>query len=505
MSYLQIFKEIYCKNRKLILAYVTFCLVFSVFAFGNSRLAMADGNGNAAGMAASLGGSMMPVVLPMVQGFFGSMDVSSAMFLLCLISAVFDFVPEEGFASLGSIMGIEGLENMQDYSFGLFEVNAFRILCLAWFAMAKLSKSNRVTYTAGLILEDYESKIGIFVQGLAAASQYLSNLPLANSVQAAYTENPIMPSAQTVARQGSYALVCFFALIGILVMYLFIRYLFYCMDILLLPFCTFVFGLPFLVEVLKILCIVVLAYLVIACPYLFGAIFLMVLFVAVKLFQTSYLTVRYFKNIYAKPFFRKLKGYDKDILLVDPKAPKRVRQYAGEAMDIILPVYLKKTLPGEKQMHWHDRWWLVSGQGRQYLCKPRFLRDGCYSIELHQSAGRKIFLKKSLQFFEIFDLEGSEEEIVRNFRKIHTRLHVVFSKEYYYQFEKIRELAQFVDYALYSEQKKQSVKLERIQMKQQKREEKRQARLAEKEEKRQAKLVAKEEKRMAGRKKKNFL
>lgn len=32
MAYLEILKEIYCKNKRLILAYVTFCIVFTMSA-----------------------------------------------------------------------------------------------------------------------------------------------------------------------------------------------------------------------------------------------------------------------------------------------------------------------------------------------------------------------------------------------------------------------------------------------------------------------------------------
>ena len=70
----------------------------------------------------------------------------------------------------------------------------------------------------------------------------------------------------------------------------------------------------------------------------------------------------------------------------------------------------------------------------------------------------KIFIKKSLRFFEIFNLAEGEGNIGKLFSKVPKRLHVVFSMEYFYRFEEMKMLTGFMDYTLYSNQIKESNK-----------------------------------------------
>lgn len=100
-----------------------------------------------------------------------------------------------------------------------------------------------------------------------------------------------------------------------------------------------------------------------------------------------------------------------------------------------------------------------------------------------------MFIKKSLRFFEIFNLKGGEENVGRSFRKVHKKIHVVFSKEYYYCFEKIKAITTFIDYTEYAKQIKQGIKLSKKEQREQKRQER---------------LEAKEEKRIARQKNKSL-
>lgn len=482
MTYSQIFKEIYFENKKFIRAYVTIFLVFSILAFGSGNLAFASNDFTPVEVVSTLGGSFGKAIAPVAQGYLGSIDTPSALLILSAISLVLDFIPESGLTTLGNIIGVDGLEGLSDYSFGILDFNAVKIFCLIWFLVAKLSKSNRVTYTTGLILENYESKIGGIVNGIVCASQFFANIPLGITVQAASTTSQPMD----VVKHSFNALICFTLLIGVLVIYLFIRCLFFFINIVLLPICTIVHFSSLGIETIKTLSIIGLIYTAVVHPVIFCIIFALMLIIAIWLFKRAYITIRYFKNIYVKPFFKRFRGYDSEIPLVTPKIPKKVRRYVNESdINIIIPVYILKKVSGQKSMHWHDRWWFVSAKDKQYICKPCFMKNTCYCIDLNNSIDKKMFIKKSLRFFEIFNLKGTEEDIGRVFRKVHKKIHFVFSKEYYYRFSEIKDLTMYTDYTEYKKQIKKNAKLSR-------------------EEKRIAKLEAKEEKRIARNKKKSL-
>uniref|UniRef100_UPI0040573BED hypothetical protein n=1 Tax=Acetatifactor sp. TaxID=1872090 RepID=UPI0040573BED len=421
----------------------------------------------------TLGGVGGKLIYPVIQGTIGSQDPSLTMLIMSAISLGLDYVPESSLKAMGDSLGINGLETISDYSFGLIDYNAFKIFCLVWFLIARLSKSNRISYVFGLRFEYFESKIGVFMNWLVIASQNLANIPLSTAAQAA----PVTSQQTEVVKYGFSALMCFVLLMIVPIIYLFVRCLFFFLDILLLPVCTFIPFSAIGFEVIKTISVLGLIYTAFANPYLFGVIFGIILLIAIRLFKTAYITIRYFKNIYVKPFFKRFRGYDSDIPLVTPKIPGKVRRYVENAdIDIMLPVYILKKVSGMKYVKRHDRWWFISSKDKQYICKPHFWKDTCYCIELKNTADKKMFIKKSLPFFEIFNLKGNEEEISKVFRKVHKKMRFVFSKEYYYRFEEIKELTKFTDYAEYRKQIKNNNKLTR--------EEKRLARLEAKEERR---------------------
>lgn len=482
MTHSEIFKEIYSNHKRFIIVYVTICLIFSIFAFGNGNLVYASNGYNTTEVVTTLGGSFGQVFVPVVSGSLGSIDTSTAMLIMSAISFALDFIPESTLSSIGNIFGIEGLEGLSNYSFGILDYNFFRILFLLWFIVAKLSKSNRITYTTGLILEDFEMKIGAVVNGLVVATQFLANIPVEATVQA--SSGSTQPS--NMVTYGFNALICFVLLISVFIIYLFIRYFFFFIDIVLLPICSVIPFSALGLESLKTLWVVTLTFMAIFQPYLFCIIFILMLIVSVLLFKRAYIEVRYFKNIYVKPFIKKLRGYNSEISLVSSKLPGKVKRYVTDInADIIIPVYLLRKIPDRKYTHKHQRWWFVSAGSMQYLCRPCPMKKTCYRIDLTNSIEKKIFIKKSLQYFEIFNLKGNEENIGQTFRRIHKNIHFVFSKEYYHRFQKIKELTLFTDYTEYKKQRKQNIKLSRKE----EREQKRQERLEAKEEQRIAKHI----------------
>ncbi len=479
MTYPQIFKEIYYNNKKFILTYITICLIFSVLAFGNGNTAFATATYTTTDVVTTLGGNFGVIVAPIAQTYLGSIDTPSAMLLLGAVSFALDVLPEDVLSSAGNVLGIEGLEGLRNYSFGILDLNFFRIFFLLWFIISKLARSNHVTYTVGTILEDLEVKFGVVLNFLVVGTQILANIPLDSSVQAASAAS----EPTHIIGFGFNALLSFLLLVVTTLIYIFIRCFFFFIDIILMPVCSVIPFTSTSLETVKSFGITILALVGILNPAMFFVIFILTLILSIVLFKKAYISICYFKNIYTKPFFKKLSGYNSEIPLVSPKIPKKVMYFVDGNADIIIPVYLLKKVPAHQYTRRHDRWWFVSEGNRHFICKPCFSKKTCYSIELTNTMQQKMFIKKSLRFFEIFNVRGSEESIGRTLRNVPKNIHFVFSKEYYYRFDQMKQLTGFIDYTNYRNHIRQGIKLSRKEI----REQNRMERLEAKEEKRLAK------------------
>lgn len=469
MTYLQIFGEIYQKKKRFILAYVTFCLIFSIFAFGNGYSVFAGGDFTTTQIISTLGGSggQMLAPLTLAQGCLSGIDASSTMMILCIASVALDFIPESALITFGDALEIEGLEALSTYSFGILDFNAFRIFCLVWFIVDKLSKSNGVSQEVAKIFGDFESLLTIIVNVMVIGSQFLANVPLGATAYAASFD---LESMKAVTH-GFNALICFILLMLVSVIYFFTRYFFYFIDILLLPVCSLVPLSSFGVESIKTVSVSCLFCLVIFNPIVFCAILALILVISILFFRKAYITIRYFKSIYVKPFFRKIIGYKRDISLIKPNFPNKIKHYVNETeIQIVIPVYLVKKVQGAKYARVHDRWWFVSTKDKQFLCKPCFLKNSSYCIDLHNGTRQKMFIKKSFRFFEVFNLQNQEADMGKIFHRVPKNIHFVFSKEYLYRFNQIKEITSYTDYSEYRKQMKQTAKLNRLERRLEKKE-----------------------------------
>lgn len=463
MTYKQAFQGFYYENKRFILFCVSICLVFSMLAYGNAHLTRASETVTMTETVSTLGGDFGTVFAPVAEGYMSGIDTPTVLTILCGISIALDHIPESALTKVGEVIDVDGLEGLADYSFGIIDYNFFRVLCVVWFVITKLLKSNELTRTTAVILEDVETKIGAVVTILVVATQFLANIAPQTTVQAAGNS---MQTGHAV-QSGFTAIMCFGLLVSVFITYFFVSYFIYFVDIILLPVCSVVGLSSFGVELLKTIGIGVLFYLSIFHPALFLVVFGAFFIVAVLLFKKAYITIRYFKNIYVKPFFKRFKGFDREIPVISPKVPKKVLDYIGDAgADIIIPVYLARKVENQDYVIKHDRWWFVSAGNKKFLCKPCFGKNDCYCMELVNNSADKMFIKKSLRFFEVFNLEaGEENNIGKLFTKVHKKMHFVFSMEYCYRFEELRELTGYTDYTIYCNQVKEANKLSKKQLK----------------------------------------
>lgn len=456
MTYAAIFKEMYFNHKKFIRACLTFCITFSVFAFGSSLYASAGETYTGTEVISVLGNTGGAYLAAILQTVCASIDQCSAMLIMSGFSLLIDLVPPETFASLGSTLGIEGLEAISTFSFGLFDYNLVRILSLVWFLVSKLSKSISVTYTVGVVLENLELYIGEIVNLVVTASILFANFAPDSTVQAAAL---LSTGTTTAVRYGLSAFVCFLILVNSFLIFTFIRCLFFFIDIVLIPICSFIPFASTVLEASKTVWVICLVAIAIINPYLFIMLSVLLFIISLILFKKIYATIKYFKKVYAKPFFKKFSGYDTEIPLICPKMPKKVKKFLdGTNITMVIPVFPVKKLLGQTIAKKHELWWFVATEDAKFICRPRFGKKDCKRIDIPNTAAKKLFIHKSLLYFEMFNLQGSEDTITQSFRRVKKGIHFVFSKEYTHRYDRIKELTGYTDFTEYKARMKEAEK-----------------------------------------------
>lgn len=435
-------KRFYLENKREILIYLSICMIFSMLAFGSGRLTFAMEEFTAPEVVATLGGNFGVLTAPVMQNFLGGIDTPTALLVMGGVSLIFDVIPDDTLIDFGHRLGIVNLSN---YSFGILDYNWFRLLIVVWFVISKLSRSNRVSYTTGVILENYEGKIGRWVTLIVAATQLLANVSVQN-VQAAEISSPV----KVATINGFNALLCFLLLVMMLVVYSVVRLFFFSLDITACITCSIVPFAGLLMEFFKGLSVVVLTVLALFQPLIFWFIFTCVVLLSIFLCRRSYISLCYFKGIYVKPFFKGIKGFEENIPLLHPKVPFGVGQFAyrNEAT-IVLPVYLMNKLHSKTPSVRHQQWWFVSNRDKHFLCKPQKFGKTCTFVELKNFREQKLFVKSSLRFIEFFNIYGNEDVLEKALPKLRKREYFVMSKEYSLRFQEIVQFSGLVNYDAY--------------------------------------------------------
>ena len=434
MTYREIFTEIFRKNKRYIIFCITLCMVFSMFAFGGSPTVNAD-DMSSAELSSSLGGSFGKLIAPVLGvGYFGGIDTSWTMVLLSFVSIC---------SSLGREVGIAPFRVLNNYSFGIFENQTCAWLLFIWFGLPLLMKATGKTDIMGIALENFKKLNGAVVT-VVIISQMIANAQPKSIVKAAGV------GSEGVSK-GIGVLTCFFVLIVTLIVYYLVRYMFGFIDIVMIPVCTLV---PFMSVFMVIAKFLGICILLLMAKYLPGAfIFIMILtvIVAALVFRTAYMATRYFENIYAKPLLRRIfKGFDQNMPLTTPKVPKYVGEYLnGRNVQLLIPVYILQSIPNMKSMHKWERWWMVTENGRTYLLRKPAFHGEYIQIPLEHTPAQKIFINQFLTYHEIFNIYGSEENIVKKLKRVPKYSHIVFSREYKFRYQDILNITGFVDYKGY--------------------------------------------------------
>lgn len=437
MTYGQIFSEIYSRNKIYIYFCITLCIVFSVLFYGNLTSVNA-GDIDGTGIVSTMGGSFGQVLGPIVStGLFGGIDLSWMMIIMCASSLGVTY---------GGSAGIMGLDRLSGFSFGVFENTYVCIFLLIWFGVPLILKAFSKTNAVGCAIETSQKKINGVMMVIVVMSQMIANVSPGSSVEAAGFVSHMVGS-------GISALVCLAVLLLTLVIYFLVRYMFALIDIIMVPVCTLIPFVSFVWVTAKLAIMGVLILMAVYVPVFFVFISAILVIVSALVFRTAYMAVRYFENIYVKALFKKLfGGYDQNKSLLVPKVPAKVREFLKDRqVQMVIPVYVLRDFPNLKGMHKWDRFWMIAENGSVYIIKPVFGKNECMQIQLQGTPSQKMFINAFLPYYEIFNIYGSEEAIAKTFKKVPKMFHIVFSKEYFYRYQEIKNITGFVDYAEYKE------------------------------------------------------
>ncbi len=396
--------------------YLIVALMASILLFGAGGMAAAhsqNGEVTVSEAMLAMGGSFGTLYAPVAQGCLGSIDVPSALALMSLIASAKEYMPEELAAGMET-------GSLAEYSFGLLDYGAVRGLIFIWFVVSKLSRSNRFTYTTGVILEELESKLGAFVHAAVAVSQFLANFMPEGAAEAS---GGSMQPVRLTLKAG----LVFLALTAILLFYIVVRMLFFFVDILLLPICSLLHFSGFLTETAKTAFVWGMGVMMFASSGLFAACCILLLALGVALFRRTCRTVRYFREIYVSPLFGRGKRKK-------PSLPKQIQKLVClKNVELAVPVFFGRKHIKAMRVLKHERWWLIKADGKCWLCRRRYSHREALAVMLEDFTGQKeIFVKTSKRFTEIFTLQNEKRKKKRRSFWQKKDLQLIISKDYRY-------------------------------------------------------------------------
>jgi len=413
-------------------------MVFSMLFFGRLISAGAEELDGTL-MVASVGGSFGEAFAPILScGFLEGVDTPWVMIIMCVASLG---------ASSGAVDRVPLISKLSGFSFGIFENRYVCIILLVWFGLPLLLKAFSKTNAVGCSLEAAQKKINGVLIAVILLSQMIMSTDSVSKVHAAGAIGKTFSF-------GLNAIGCFVILVAAMIVYFLVHYLFELIDIIMVPICTVVPFVSIIFVMGKLALVWIMILFAVYIPWFFYVIASVIVIISALLFRTAYMAVRYFENIYVKALFRKIfGGFDPNMpILTEKKVPDKVREFlAARNVQMVIPVYVLKPFPGLKGMHKWDRFWMVSEQGSTYLVKPQLFRKDLLQVPLCSTPAQKMFINPFLTYYEVFNIYGSEEAIVKTFRKVPKMFHMVFSKEYFHRYQEIGTLTGFVDYRAYKD------------------------------------------------------
>ncbi len=457
MTYLETLEDYLSSHKRQIQFALIFAAFFSVFLFysniGNISVNAADLSLYGTGI---LGGTISTALIMFATNASISLAPPIALSFTAIISI------------LNDIFEFSQLDN---YSFGLLDMWVFRIFVFVWAIASVLPRFFQLSHTVGVVIENVDNICGLLAVIIIPVSQVFGNMAGSEIVLAAEASSTTKLTIGGIIVSAVILIPLFFIyLVALVTGYIFINTFMFFIDVVLVPFCSFIPFLSGAIEILKICVTFVAIILSIFLPEIYLIPYLILLIISMIFFKKAWKAVKFFKSIYVQPLIARIFGYKKDISLVNKRVPKKlIADLNANDIRIAIPVYSVKKRK-DLQIKKHEKWWFIQCGDYSYIRKKKAFSKNFYNIQLLNQASKKIFIKKSFRFFEIFTLEN-EVNIGLVFRNVWKDLHFVYSKEYFFKFDEIVNTTGFVDYSSYKRVITDNIKLTRRQAREIKRQE----------------------------------
>ncbi len=448
------------KHKKLIIAYVSICMVLAVFAspfFGITEMSRVYATSEEE--VVPIGETIYTLTtmftgkaLRNVAGSYGSVvGVSAEPFTALLFLGIVENINK----LCGSPLAIAATP----------AGNPFVLLLVAiFFVASKLMKSFETTKVFGLCtLGELEKYLGlVFILALG-----IMNVVGLTSYSVTKVSAAAAPDAGTngggVAIGILSALISVFLSLVSVVIYLVVKTVFFGLDALQSCFSFIPFS-GALFEVFKSVFVIVVLTINVFIPWLGVAINIIVFIICCFLFKFFVNVEEFLRKIYIKPFLARMRGFNDEIPLVFSKVPRKIRKYCeaeGINYDLALPVYAFKKKEAENyKMKFMEKVWLVNTEEGAIFLKKKMRKIQRYNL---YGKEKTYYLKKDFRFIEIFSNPVDDKITKKDLR-------VIISIEYIKRFEEICDKLQFVNYHVYKENLKLSKKEQKLQKKEEKRE-----------------------------------
>lgn len=471
----EIFKCEYRKNKKLILFYISLCVLVSVFV---SPFLTADDlfNVRAAGVTDVIeAGEMLTEGETLLS--LSDIFTKSAMKKLAGSYSSVVGVSCEPFTAL-LFLGV--VENVNKWVGSPMDISStpagnpiVLIVVLLFFVASKLMKSNEATKVLGICtlgeLEKYLGLVFILILGVINVVG-ITDVFVTNTVSAA-SLSPT-PNSNFLVGILTSVFSVFMAIVS-LVVYFVVKTVMFGIDALQACF-SFIPGSGFVFEFVQSAFVVVLLSINVFFPWLGVILNIIVFIICLIMFRICYTIEEYVRKIHIKPFFASIKGYDSEFPIVSRKLPKRIKKIyeeAGSDIRLSIPAYFIKSKETEAfKIKFFTKVWLVSdgNEFKVYAKKNSFSKK--YNVlTIKNKEEKPVFIKKDFRFIEIYSAMNSKKRKSKDIR-------IVFSNEYFGRFDNIVEILELENYnAIRSAEKltkkeqrreKRELKKERIKEKQ---------------------------------------
>ena len=330
-----------------------------------------------------------------------------------------------------------GPEVIRTLEYGLLDNRYFRYLIYVWAIISILPMCFGVSNEIGVAIDEFNSKfVGPVMGFILVISNALAYGDYASGdlARAEIPGGGLMLSLPVPGLKVALVMLYLLCWLGC---YILIRTMFLFFNILMIPVCKLIPTLSFWVEAARITGVVIMVALAIFAPGVYIAFYLLILICAALVFRRALRTIDYFKNIYAKPLWQRLKGYSEGIPLVEEKVPSQVKEQIKGDPKLLLKVYFAKENNWMTVFKKHESAYLVADNGGIRLLPLKRAGKKKEPLPILPQTDTYRFVIRDQMLMISICCVTPDVDLTKKIRKKQIGMHFVLSKAYVRRIDEI--------------------------------------------------------------------